>query len=257
MKFIRYESRNRIGYITLSRPEKKNALNAEVVGELIQAFKQAENDESSKVIVLKAEGDVFCAGADLAYIQKLQGNTFEDNLEDSTLLKDLFLQIYQLKKVVIGQIQGHAIAGGAGLAALCDFSFSVPDAKFGYTEVRIGFIPAIVMVFLLRKVGESKAKELLLSGNLIDSKTAMNMGLINWVVDNNELELKVNEFAQKLVQKNSGQSMEVTKKMISKVQSMELEKALEYATEMNAKTRESDDCKKGIEAFLAKYDISW
>lgn len=257
MKFIRYESRNRIGYITLSRPEKKNALNAEVVGELIQAFKQAENDESSKVIVLKAEGDVFCAGADLAYIQKLQGNTFEDNLEDSTLLKDLFLQIYQLKKVVIGQIQGHAIAGGAGLAALCDFSFSVPDAKFGYTEVRIGFIPAIVMVFLLRKVVESKAKELLLSGNLIDSKTAMNMGLINWVVDNNELELKVNEFAQKLVQKNSGQSMEVTKKMISKVQSMELEKALEYATKMNAKTRESDDCKKGIEAFLAKYDISW
>lgn len=257
MKFIRYESRNRIGYITICRPEKKNALNAEVVGELIQAFKQAENDESSKVIVLKAEGDVFCAGADLAYIQKLQGNTFEDNLEDSTLLKDLFLQIYQLKKVVIGQIQGHAIAGGAGLAALCDFSFSVPDAKFGYTEVRIGFIPAIVMVFLLRKVGESKAKELLLSGNLIDSKTAMNMGLINWVVDNNELELKVNEFAQKLVQKNSGQSMEVTKKMISKVQSMELEKALEYATEMNAKTRESDDCRQGIEAFLAKYDISW
>ena len=257
MKFIKYETRNRIGYITLSRPEKKNALNAEVVEELIQAFKQVENDVSSKVMVLKAEGDVFCAGADLAYIQKLQGNKFEDNLEDSTLLKDLFLQIYQLKKVVIGQIQGHAIAGGAGLAALCDFSFSVPDAKFGYTEVRIGFIPAIVMVFLLRKIGESKAKELLLSGNLIDSKSAANMGLINWVVDNNELELKVNDFAQTLVQKNSGQSMEVTKKMISRVQSMELDKALEYATEMNAKARESDDCRKGIEAFLSKNEISW
>ena len=257
MKFIKYESRKRIGYITLSRPEKKNALNAEVVEELIQAFKQAENDVSSKVIVLKAEGDVFCAGADLTYIQKLQGNTFEDNLEDSTLLKDLFLQIYQLKKVVIGQIQGHAIAGGAGLAALCDFSFSVPDAKFGYTEVRIGFIPAIVLVFLLRKVGESKAKELLLSGNLIDSKTAMNMGLINWVVESNELELKVNDFAQTLVQKNSGQSMEVTKKMISKVQSMELKKALEYATEMNAKARESEDCRKGIEAFLSKKPLEW
>jgi len=257
MKFIRYESRDRIGYITLSRPEKKNAFNAAVVGELIQAFKQAENDESSKVIILKAEGDVFCAGADLAYIQELQSNTFAENLEDSTLLKDLFLQIYQLKKVVIGQIQGHAIAGGAGLAALCDFSFSVPDAKFGYTEVRIGFIPAIVMIFLLRKVGESKAKELLLSGNLIDSETARNMGLINWVVDNNELELKVNEFAKKLVQKNSGQSMELTKKMISEVQSMELEKALEYATEMNAKARETEDCRKGIEAFLNKNEISW
>jgi len=255
MKFIKYESRKRIGYITLSRPEKKNALNAEVVEELIHAFKQAENDESSKVIILKAEGDI--SGADLAYIQKLQGNTFKKNLEDSTLLKDLFLQIYQLKKVVIGQIQGHAIAGGAGLAALCDFSFSVPDAKFGYTEVRIGFIPAIVLVFLLRKVGESKAKELLLSGNLIDSKTAMNMGLINWVVDNNELELKVNDFAQTLVQKNSGQSIELTKKMISKVQSMELDKALEYATKMNTKARESDDCRKGIEAFLLKEKIKW
>ncbi len=257
MKFIKYESRKRIGYITLSRPEKKNALNAEVVAELIQAFEQAENDGSSKVIVLKAEGDVFCAGADLAYIQKLQGNTFEENHEDSILLKDLFLQIYQLNKVVIAQIQGHAIAGGAGLAALCDFSFSIPDAKFGYTEVRIGFIPAIVLVFLLRKVGESKAKELLLSGNLIDSKTAMNMGLINWVVDNKELELKVNDFAQTLVQKNSGQSMEVTKKMISKVQSMELEKALEYATEMNAKARQSEDCRKGIEAFLSKNSMEW
>ncbi|TDI68924.1 MAG: enoyl-CoA hydratase/isomerase family protein [Bacteroidetes bacterium] len=257
MKFIKYESRKRIGYITLSRPEKKNALNAEVVAELIQAFEQAENDGSSKVIVLKAEGDVFCAGADLAYIQKLQGNTFEENHEDSILLKDLFLQIYQLNKVVIAQIQGHAIAGGAGLAALCDFSFSVPDAKFGYTEVRIGFIPAIVLVFLLRKVGESKAKELLLSGNLIDSETAMNMGLINWVVDNKELELKVIDFAQTLVQKNSGQSMEVTKKMISKVQSMELDKALEYASEMNAKARQSEDCRKGIEAFLLKKPMEW
>jgi len=257
MKFIKYESRERIGYITLSRPEKKNALNAEVVAELIQAFNQAENDGSSKVIVLKAEGDVFCAGADLAYIQKLQGNTFEENHEDSILLKDLFLQIYQLNKVVIAQIQGHAIAGGAGLAALCDFSFSIPDAKFGYTEVRIGFIPAIVLVFLLRKVGESKAKELLLSGNLIDSETAMNMGLINWVVDNKELELKVIDFAQTLVQKNSGQSMEVTKKMISKVQSMELDKALEYASEMNAKARQSEDCRKGIEAFLLKKPMEW
>ena len=143
------------------------------------------------------------------------------------------------------------------MAALCDFSFSVPDAKFGYTEVRIGFIPAIVLVFLLRKVGESKAKELLLSGNLIDSETAVNMGLINWVVDNNELELKVNDFAQTLVQKNSGQSMEATKKMISQVQSMELEKALEFATKMNAKARDSEDCKKGIEAFLLKEKIKW
>tara|TARA_R110001592_G_scaffold247812_1_gene509945 strand:+ start:964 stop:1746 length:783 start_codon:yes stop_codon:yes gene_type:complete len=257
MTLVKYEVANRIATITLNRPEKRNALNAEMVTQLKQAFTQAAADENAKVIVLEAAGDSFCAGADLAYLQQLQNNTFEENLADSNHLKELFLQIYQHPKVVIAKIQGHAIAGGCGLATVCDFSFTVPEAKFGYTEVRIGFIPAIVKVFLLRKIGEGKAKSLLLTGELIPAELAESMGLVNTVVEAIELDLEVANFAQMLVEKNSGQSMTYTKQMIATVQSMDVEEGLNYAAEMNAKARASEDCQKGIAAFLNKEKIVW
>jgi methylglutaconyl-CoA hydratase len=144
MSLVIYTVKDRVGYITMNRPEKRNALSHELVMELTHAFDTAENDLSVKVIVLKAQGDAFCAGADLAYLQQLQNYSFEQNLEDSRQLKNLFLKIYQLKKVVIAQVQGHALAGGCGLATVCDFTFAVPEAKLGYTEVKIGFIPALV-----------------------------------------------------------------------------------------------------------------
>src|SRR5690606_36418588 len=134
-------------------------------------------------------------GADLEYLQKLQHNTFEENLTDSTILMELYKKIYLLKKVVIAQVNGHAIAGGAGLVSVCDFAFAVSEANFGYTEVKIGFIPAIVMVFLIKKIGEGKARELLLSGNIIDGEEAAKIGLINWVLEEDKLESTVNEFA--------------------------------------------------------------
>ncbi len=158
---IEYAVADRIGYITLNRPDKRNALSFDLVKELKEAFARAEDDAAVKVIVLRANGEAFCAGADLAYLQNLQKFSHVENLADSNHLKELFLQIYILKKVVIAQVQGHALAGGCGLATVCDFSFSVPEAKFGYTEVKIGFIPAIVMVFLIRKIGEGKARHLL------------------------------------------------------------------------------------------------
>ena len=257
MKYIKYEIRERIGYITLARSEKRNALNDEVVEELSQVFDQAEKDKEVKVIILRAEGKVFCAGADLGYLQQLQKNTFDENLEDSSKLKDLFLKIYTLKKVVIAQIQGHAIAGGCGLAAVCDFAFTVPEAKFGYTEVKIGFIPAIVMVFLVRKIGDGKARELLLGGNLIDSRIAMSYGIVNWVVESDSLEKEVYDFASNLISNNSAQSLEFTKDMIANVQDMKLREALDYAARKNAEARESDDCKRGIMAFLNKEEIMW
>jgi len=176
---IRYEVNNRIGYITLNRPEKRNALNEEMVMHLQEAFTKAENDASVKIIVLRANGDAFCAGADLAYLQQLQKNSFEENLADSRNLMQLFKQIYSLKKVVIAQVEGHAIAGGGGLAAVCDFVFAVPEAKFGFTEVKIGFIPAIISVFILRKLGEAIAKKLLLTGSLFDAETMKNYFLVN------------------------------------------------------------------------------
>lgn len=257
MSIVNYNVENRIAYITLNRPEKRNALNADMVTALKSAFENAKNDELAKVIVLKAEGDVFCAGADLTYLQQLQQNTYDENLADSNHLKSLFHQIYTLPKVVIAKIQGHAIAGGCGLASVCDFSFTVPDAKFGYTEVRIGFIPAIVGPFLLRKIGEGKAKELLLSGELINAEKAVALGLINKVVSSDELDQTVDIFAQNLIAKNSGESMAMTKEMIANIQEMGLNEGLIYASEMNAKARSTEDCKKGMAAFLNKEKHNW
>ena len=257
MEFVQYEVKERVAYITLARAEKRNALNYEVVLELKRAFAKAEDDEACKVVVLRAEGKVFCAGADLEYLQRLQNNDYHENLVDSTHLMELFRLIYTLKKIVIAQIHGHAIAGGCGLAAICDFSFTVPEAKFGYTEVKIGFIPAIVKVFLLRKIGEARAKQLLLTGDLISAEEAERYGLINYVVPAAELEEQVFAFAQKLCNENSRQSMEVTKEMIARVQAMGLEEGLQYAAEMNAVARGSEDCQRGIAAFLNKEPVNW
>jgi methylglutaconyl-CoA hydratase len=257
MSLVIYTVQDRIGYITLNRPEKRNALSGDMVTELKTAFVRAEADETVKVIVLKANGEAFCAGADLAYLQQLQKFSLEENLLDSNHLKDLFQQIYQLKKVVIANVQGHALAGGCGLATICDFVFSIPEAKFGYTEVKIGFIPALVSVFLIRKIGEQKAKQLLLSGDLIKGEEAVRMGLVNYLFSKEELEHRVNSFAQFLIKNNSGQSLALTKQMIGEVQSMPLPEALAHAVELNALARGSADCKKGIAAFLNKEEIGW
>ena len=257
LRYIRYEAQDRIGYITLNRPDKRNALNADVVTELKQAFDFAENDESVKIIVLRAAGDVFCAGADLAYIQDLQGFGYTDNLEDSTHLMQLFHQIYTLKKVVIGQVQGHALAGGCGLAAICDLTFAVPEAKFGYTEVKIGFLPAIVSVFLLRKIGEARTKQLLLSGDTISAQAALDMGLVTFLASKDELASTVEAYAQRLCRENSAQSMEVTKEMLARLPELPLEEGLRYAAQRNAEARGSEDCRKGIAAFLNKEKIGW
>lgn len=257
MKYIQYSVSDRIAYITLNRPEKSNALCYDLVTELKAGFRAAEDDDGVKVVILKANGDTFCAGADLDYLQELQAYSFEQNLADSDHLKELFLQIYQLKKIVISQVHAPALAGGCGLAALCDFSFAAPEATFGYTEVKIGFIPAIVMVFLLRKIGEAKAKQLLLSGGIISAEEALAIGLVNFVIDSSDLDQEVKKFAARLAVNNSAYAMGLTKQMIGKVQSLSLEDALSFASEMNAKARGSEDCKKGILAFLNKEKLMW
>lgn len=259
MEFVQTHIDNRIGYITLNRPEKRNALNFQFVSELKESFKMFSADDNVKVIVLKAEGGVFCAGADLDYLQQLQNNTYEENLVDSTHLMELYKLIYTLDKVVIAQVNGHALAGGCGLVSVCDFAFSVPEASFGYTESRIGFIPAIVMTFLVRKIGESNARHMLLSGNVIKSQDALNFGIIHSIVDSDEKELTetVKEFAEHLIIHNSSMSMKLTKEMLAKIQDLPLDKALNYAAEMNAQARNSEDCKRGIASFLNKENIKW
>lgn len=257
MSLVNYTVRDRVGFITLNRPEKRNALSFELVASLKDAFQKAESDPKVKVVILGGEGEAFCAGADLEYIKQLQGNSYAENLKDSNHLKELFLQIYKLKKVVIAKVHGHALAGGCGLATVCDFVFAVPEAKMGYTEVKIGFIPALVMVFLIRKIGEQRARHLLLSGELVSGDGALQAGLVTRLIPKEQLDAAVETFAQHLVQNNSGQSMETTKGMIAGVQSLPLEDALDLAASMNAHARETEDCRKGILAFLEKRKIEW
>ena len=254
---IETEIDERIRYITLNRPGKRNALNSEMVSELKEALKEAEKDENVRVIVLKGNGKAFSAGADLDSLQKLQTYSYSDNLQDSNHLKELFQLIYYHDKPVIAQLEGHAIAGGCGLATVCDFIFSVPEAKFGYTEVKIGFVPAIVMIFLLRKVGEAKARELLLTGELKKARDMQAIGLINEVYEPQEIAGKVKEFAKKIAEETSPEAVALTREMIAEIQSMHVKDAINYAAENNAKARSFEDCQKGIQAFLNKEELKW
>ena len=251
--FVKYFVKDRIGYISLERPEKRNALNKTFIDELKEVFQKAKNDKNCKLIILQAIGKTFCSGADLAYLKDLITNSYSQNLQDSKNLMSLFKQIYELPKIIIAKVQGDAIAGGCGLISLCDIIVSNKEAKFGYPEVKIGFVPAIVSHFLIKKIGLAKSNTLLLSGKIINSQEAKNIGLIDEIVLDENLDKYVSEFAKKLIKSTSSESIVLTKKIINKVD----EKLLEEASTINAKSRESDDFKKGINAFLNKKSIKW
>lgn len=254
---VLYQVNHRIAEITINRPEKRNALNPVLVAELTAAFLKAQDDDTAKIVVLKANGDVFSAGADLAYMQQLQNFSYEENIQDSSALKDLFETIRTLKKVVIAQVEGHAIAGGCGLATICDIVFAVPEAKFGYTEVKLGFVPAIVSCYLVQRVGETLAKKLLLSGDLFTAEQALNYNLITYVTKPEEIVQTVSDFALNLSTSASGNSLMLTKQLINQTSNAWLDSCLDNAIKVNAKTRESDDFRKGIASFLAKEKINW
>ncbi len=252
-----YHVKERLCYITLNRPEKKNALNAELIKELHQHFLMAKADDLAKVVILKAEGDVFSAGADLKYLKQLQTNSYEENLQDSQLLRALFEEIHAFPKIVIAQVEGNAIAGGCGLATICDFTFSTPSAAFGYTEVKIGFIPALVSVFLQYKISLAHLKNLLFTGDLISADEALKIGLINKVFDKEIIAVETEKFALKICKSASGQSLSSTKKLINNTAGLNLETALNLAVIENATARSSADCRRGIAAFLNKEKLSW
>lgn len=257
MKYVVYNTDERIAHITINRPEKRNALNAKLVEELIDAFSTAENDPNVKIVILDSSSNVFCAGADLEYLKSLQANSYQENLNDSRQLMLLFDKIYKLDKIVIAKLTGHAIAGGAGLATVCDFVFSVPEAKYGYTEVNIGFVPAIVSIFLLRKIGETKAKELLLTGKIISANEAQKCGIFNFIVEKENIDNEIQLFTRNLLYNTSADSLKLTKNLINTVQNLNLDQALDFAAQLNASARAGNDCKKGISAFLNKEKIIW
>lgn len=257
MNLVKITIENQVATISIDRPEKRNALSSELVADLIGAFQGIINNNDARVIVLKATGTVFSAGADLAYLQQLQKNTFDENLADSHHLRSLFELIYTSPKPVIGQVQGDAIAGGCGLVCVCDMVVSTASARFGFTEVKIGFIPALVSVFLLKKIGESHTRNLLLEGGLIDVKYAKDIGLIHEVVDEKILEDHVKNKAKKLANSNSSEAMQNTKKLILELGQLSVNDGLNVAEIANAKARASEDCKRGIAAFLNKEKINW
>jgi len=257
MDLIEYSISDRIAVIKINRPDKRNALNPKLVNQLTLCFRKAIADPLVKVIILKAAGEVFSAGADLEYLRQLQQSTFEDNRQDTVALTKLFLLIYESPKLIIAQVEGHAIAGGCGLITVCDLVFAVPEAKFGYTEVKIGFIPALVSCFLIRKMGEGRAKELLLSGDLISANAAHSYGLINFILPADEIEVGVLEYASLRVNTVSANSVALTKQLLSAAQNLSLEESLELAINLNIQTRSSEDCKRGISAFLNKEKLNW
>jgi methylglutaconyl-CoA hydratase len=254
---VLYSVADRIATISINRPEKRNALNPELVSLLTETLLQAADDDEVKVIILKATGNTFSAGADLAYLQQLQQNTHEENVADSENLKNLFTTIYYLPKIVIAQVEGHAIAGGCGLATVCDIIFAVPEANFGYTEVKLGFVPAIVSCFLMRKTSETIAKKILLTGELFSAAEALAYNLITYVTNKEEIDQKVQQFAVTLCNEASGNALMVTKQLIGQTTNPTLEKNLSLAVQINARVRESDDFKKGIAGFISKEKIKW
>jgi len=179
---VQYAEAQGIATITLNRPEKRNAISYELIDDLLAALQQAASS-AAQVVILTGAGKAFCSGMDLDNLKQLTGRTHEQNRKDSETMAALFRALYDMPKPAIAAVNGAAIAGGTGLATLCDFTLAVPEAKFGYTEVRIGFVPAIVSSFLIANVGEKRARDLLLTGRIFGADEALKLGLVNEIVE--------------------------------------------------------------------------
>jgi methylglutaconyl-CoA hydratase len=255
---IGYVVLGRTAVITLTRPEKRNALDDGMVTELTAAFSAAARDTSVKVISLRAEGPAFCAGADLEYLQRISTFDLEEHRADARRLANLFRLMYELRKPIVAVVQGPALAGGAGLASVCDFVIASQEhARFGYTEVQIGFLPAIVLIFLIKRVGEGRARELVLRGNIISADDAANIGLATMAVPHKDLQTAEGQLCDELTSRNSLISMGLCKEMFSKLHGQSFLDALDFATNMNAAARMTQECQQGVEAFLSKKPIIW
>ncbi len=250
MEMVNFFEENNVGILTLNRPEKRNALHPKMVNEIINQLDIIEKDDNIKFLIITGEGKSFCAGADLAYLNDLRNYSSTENEKDSEDLAELFMRIYKFTKPTIAAVNGAAIAGGCGLASVCDLIIADNvNSKFGYSEVKIGFIPAIVSIFLIKKVGEGFAKRLLLTGEIIDAKKAFDLGLADYLADDALAEAK--NLAEKMIN-NSSFSMQTTKKMIQSISNLDVQQAVNYCIKLNTISRSTDDFKNGLNNFLKK-----
>ena len=252
---LRLEEADDILTVTLHRPARRNALNPEMMDELLRVFDEA-GKSTSGVLILTGTGDAFCAGLDIEHLQALQNKSKSEHEEDALRVVRLFRALYDLPLPTVAAVNGPALAGGMGLATLCDFTLAVPEAKFGYTEVRIGFIPAVVSSFLVLQVGEKQARDLLLTGRLIVAEEALSLGLVNGIVDAPMLMVHARALAQSLLQ-NSPEAMRTTKRLLSSRVQERLDQELQSAIAWSAKARATKDFREGVAAFLEKRKPAW
>jgi methylglutaconyl-CoA hydratase len=250
---VAYESS--IATLTLNRPERRNAVSFELVGELMGAFDEIEASPA-KVVILTGAGKAFCAGMDLEELKSLLGKSHEENVKDSATMAAMFRRLYDFPRPTIAAVNGAAIAGGTGMATMCDFTLAVPEAKFGYTEVRIGFVPAIVSSILVWQVGHKIARDLLLSGRLFDAAEAHRCGLVNEVIAPERLLARARELGLQLLE-NSPSSMGAAKKLINGFIARQLDEDVAAAIADNARIRTTADFREGVASFLEKRKPVW
>ena len=254
-RYIQVESARGVQTITLNRPEKRNALSPELIDELTQVLDHTATCDCG-VVILTGAGSAFCAGLDMEHLETMTARTVEQHRRDSENMARVLRTLYEFPKPVIAAVNGPAIAGGMGLATLCDFTYAVPDARFGYTEVRVGFVPAIVASFLSRQVGEKRTRELLLSGRILKADEACRLGLVTRIVQPEDLMAEAHALAQSLLL-NSPQAMRAVKELLTGHTSGQLDEEIEDAISANAHQRSSEDFREGVRAFLEHRRPEW
>lgn len=252
---LKLELDGEIGIITLNRPEKRNAISPAMINDLLGALDEAERG-TARVVILTGAGKAFCAGMDLEALRELASQTHEQHVADAERMGKMFHRVYSFPKPLISAVNGAAIAGGTGLATLADFTLAVPEATFGYTEARIGFLPAVVSVFLLRQVGEKITRELLLTGKIFDAAEAHRLGLVTQVVPQEKLMESARELAQSLIA-SSPTSLRLTKRIILRWSEKEIERDLAIAIRESAEIRRTADFREGLASFLEKRRPEW
>lgn len=240
-----------VRYISLNRPEKRNALNTAVVRSLKEALREADADAGLRSVVIRGQGKDFCSGADLKTLREISESTFEENLADAEFLADLFGLIRNVKLPVIAAVHGRALAGGAGLATACDIVLAAKSARFGYPEVKIGFVPAIVMAFLRRNISEKRAFEMITRGDEFTAAKAYEIGIVNRIFNDEAFEAEVRAFAAGF-EKVSRTAVVMCKELLYRMDGLGFDDSLAAGAEVNARARMTDDCKAGIAKFLNK-----
>jgi methylglutaconyl-CoA hydratase len=244
-----------IATVTLDRPDKRNAIGFELLSELLAVLDEVEASRA-QILILTGAGKAFCAGLDLEELKSLLGKTRAENLADSERIARVFRRLYDFPKPTIAAVNGAAIAGGTGLATMCDFTLAAREAKFGYTEVRIGFLPALVSSILVWQVGHKIARDLLLSGRIFDAAEAHRLGLVNEVVEAAQLMPRARELAASL-QENSPASMRATKALINGFIGKDLDRQFADSIAQNAEARATADFREGVTSFLEKRKPKW